>query len=205
MSRPVIQNFRGIRGVILHSADRNRSVLAETLMRLGMKVDAADPLDGAAVVRAAVKDAQLILFDADFVETVAASWANEPVLVPLVAIIGLEAPGRLLRAFELEPTAVIHKPLRSTGIYSALFFAVNEHRRRQDLMQKIRELEGRHRGRRFVTRAIVQMMQTRGIDDDQAYRLLRKESMRRRLTIEEFAVQVLATDQTRTVTKAREA
>jgi AmiR/NasT family two-component response regulator len=205
MSRPVIQNFRGMRGVILHSADRNRSVLTETLTRLGLKVDAADPLDGAAVVRAAVKDAQLILFDADFVETVAASWASEPVLVPLIAIIGLEAPGRLLRAFELEPTAVIHKPLRSTGIYSALFFAVNEHRRRQDLTQKVRELEGRHRGRRFVTRAIVQMMQTRGIDDDQAYRLLRKESMRRRLTIEEFAVQVLATDQARSVTKAREA
>lgn len=205
MSRPVIQNFRGIRGVVLHGADRNRSVLTETLTRLGLKVDALDPLDGAAVVRDAVKDAQLILFDADLVETVAQSWANEKVLVPLIAIIGLEAPGRLLRAFELEPAAVIHKPLRSTGIYSALFFAVNEHRRRQDLAQKLRELEGRHRSRRFVTRAIVQMMQTRGIDDDQAYRLLRKESMRRRLTIEEFAVQVLATDQARTATKAREA
>jgi len=205
MSRPVIQNFRGLRGVVLHGADRNRSLLTETLTRLGLKVDAADPLDGAAAVREAVKDAQLILFDADFVETVAQSWASEPVLVPLIAIVGLEAPGRLLRAFELEPTAVIHKPLRSTGIYSALFFAVNEHRRRQDLTQRIRELEGRHRSRRFVTRAIVQMMQTRGIDDDQAYRLLRKESMRRRLTIEEFAVQVLATDQVRRVTKVREA
>jgi two-component system, response regulator / RNA-binding antiterminator len=205
MSRPVIQNFRGLRGIVLHGADRNRTVLTETLTRLGLKVDAADPLDGAAVVRDAVKDAQLILFDADFVETVAQSWASEPVLVPLIAIIGLEAPGRLLRAFELEPTAVIHKPLRSTGIYSALFFAVNEHRRRQDQTQKVRELEGRHRSRRFVTRAIVQMMQTRGIDDDQAYRLLRKESMRRRLTIEELAVQVLATDQVRRVTKVREA
>ncbi|HXW31156.1 MAG TPA: ANTAR domain-containing protein [Xanthobacteraceae bacterium] len=205
MSRPVIQNFRGLRGVVLHGADRNRSVLTETLTRLGLKVDAADPLDGAAIVRDALKDVQLILFDADFVETVALSWASEPALVPLIAIIGLEAPGRLLRAFELEPNAVIHKPVRSTGIYSALFFAVNEHRRRQDLMQKVRELEGRHRSRRFVTRAVVQMMQSRGIDDDQAYRLLRKESMRRRLTIEEFAVQFLATGQVRTVTKAREA
>jgi two-component system, response regulator / RNA-binding antiterminator len=201
----VIQNFRGLRGVVLHGADRNRSVLTETLTRLGLKVDAADPLDGAAIVRDAVKDVQLILFDADFVETVALSWAGEPVLVPLIAIVGLEAPGRLLRAFELEPNAVIHKPVRSTGIYSALFFAVNEHRRRQDLIQKVRELEGRHRSRRFVTRAVVQMMQSRGIDDDQAYRLLRKESMRRRLTIEEFAVRFLATDQVRTVTKAREA
>jgi len=205
MTRQLVQNFRGLCGVVLHGADRNRTVLTETLTRLGLKVDAADPLDGAAVVRDAVKHAQLILFDADFVETVALSWVGEPVLVPVIAIVGLEAPGRLLRAFELEPTAVIHKPLRSTGIYSALFFAVNEHRRRQDLAQKVRELEDRHRSRRFVTRAIVQLMQTRGIDDDQAYRLLRKESMRRRLTIEEFAVQFLATDDRRAETKAREA
>lgn len=163
MTRPLIQNFRGIRGVVLHRADRSRTVLTGTLTRLGLKIDAADPLDGAAVVRDAVKDAQLILFDADFVETVVLSWAGDPVLVPLIAIVGLEAPGRLLRAFELEPAAVIHKPLRSTGIYSTVFFAVNEHRRRQDLAQKLRELEDRHRGRRFVTRAIVQMIALRHV------------------------------------------
>ncbi|HEV2978694.1 MAG TPA: ANTAR domain-containing protein [Casimicrobiaceae bacterium] len=65
-------------------------------------------------------------------------------------------------------------------------------------------LEGRHRNRRFVTRAIVQLMRDRAIDDEEAFRLLRKESMRRRLTIEEYAVQ-LSADQGEAATTARKA
>jgi AmiR/NasT family two-component response regulator len=65
-------------------------------------------------------------------------------------------------------------------------------------------LEGRHRSRRFVTRAIVDLMRDRGIDDEEAFRLLRKESMRRRLTIEEYAVR-LAAHSGEVLKKAREA
>ncbi len=191
--RHLVQNFRGVRALILHGQDRNRTVLAETLTRLGLRIQAVDPMDTPSV-RAAVKQAEIILFDADLAEEVAAPWAAERIGVPVIALVGLEAPGRLLRAFELEPSAVLYKPLRSTGIYSALFFAVNEHRRRAELAAKMAVLEERHRGRRFVTGAIVMLMQERGIDDDQAYRLLRKESMRRRMTIEECAAQLLAAE-----------
>ena len=99
---------------------------------------------------------------------------------------------------------MLYKPLRSTGIYSALFFATNEHRRRHELALKMQVLEGRHRSRRFVTRAIIDLMRDRGIDDEEAFRLLRKESMRRRLTIEEYAVQ-LAAESREAVKRAREA
>jgi AmiR/NasT family two-component response regulator len=110
----------------------------------------------------------------------------------------------LQRTFELEPSAILYKPLRSTGIYSALFFATNEHRRRHEVTQKMQLLEGRHRSRRFVTRAIVDLMRDRGIDDEEAFQLLRKESMRRRLTIEEYAVR-LAAHSGEVLKKAREA
>jgi len=204
VTRDLVQNFRLVRALVIHGQDRNRTVLTETLTKLGLKIQAADPTD-APVIRAAVRDAEIILFDADMAEAVATAWATERVAVPVIAIVGLEAPGRLLRAFELEPSAVLYKPLRSTGIYSALFFAANEHRRRQELAAKLQLLEGRHRSRRFVTRAVTRLMQDRGIDDDQAYRLLRKESMRRRLTIEEFAMQLLAADPRDAVKKVLEA
>jgi response regulator NasT len=145
-----------------------------------------------------------VIFDTDMAEAVALAWTGERNAMPAIAIVGLEAPGRLQRAFELEPSAVLYKPLRSTGIYSALFFAANEHRRRQELALKMQLLEGRHRNRRFVTRAIVQLMRDRAIDDEEAFRLLRKESMRRRLTIEEYAVQ-LSADQGEAAKTARKA
>ena len=47
-------------------------------------------------------------------------------------------------------------------------------------------------------------MRDRGIDDEDAFRLLRKESMRRRLTIEEYAVH-LAAHSGEVLKKAREA
>lgn len=205
MTRHVVQNFRGVRALILHGQDRNRAVLTETLAKLGLKIHTMDPMDQPAAIRAAANEAEIILFDADLAEAVALSWAGERVAVPVIAIVGLEAPGRLLRAFELEPSAVLYKPLRSTGVYSALFFAANEHGRRAELAAKMALLEERHRSRRFVTGAIVALMQERGVDDDQAFRLLRKESMRRRLTIEECAVQLLSARASGSPRKAREA
>ena len=203
MTRRLIQNFRGVHAMVIHAEDRNRTILTETLTRLGLKIHMSDPSDPAAI-RDGLVEAEIVVFDTDMVEGVALASAGERIAVPIIAIVGLEAPGRLQRAFDLEPSAVLYKPLRSTGIYSALFFATNEHRRRNEIAQKLRLLEGRHRSRRFVTRAIVHLMRDRGVDDEEAFRLLRKESMRRRLTIEEYAVH-LAAHPRATVKKAREA
>ncbi|MGB6541079.1 MAG: ANTAR domain-containing protein [Xanthobacteraceae bacterium] len=203
MTRHLIQNFRGVHALVIHGQDRNRAVLTDTLAKLGLKVHVADPSD-TPTVRGALTEAEILVFDTDMAEAVALALAGDRVAVPVIAIVGLEAPGRLQRAFELEPSAVLYKPLRSTGIYSALFFATNEHRRRHELGLKMQLLEGRHRSRRFVTRAIVELMRDRGIDDEEAFRLLRKESMRRRLTIEEYAVQ-LSADSREALKRAREA
>jgi AmiR/NasT family two-component response regulator len=191
VTRRLIQNFRGVNALVIHGEDRNRTVLTETLTRLGLKIHVADPSDAPAI-RSALNEAEIVVFDTDMAEAVALAWAGERIAVPVIAIVGLEAPGRLQRAFELEPSAVLYKPLRSTGIYSALFFATNEQRRRHELVLKMQLLEERRRHRRFVTRAIVDLMRDRGIDDEEAFRVLRKESMRRRLTIEEYAVQLAA-------------
>jgi two-component system, response regulator / RNA-binding antiterminator len=191
VTRRLIQNFRGINALVIHAEDRNRTILTETMTRLGLKIHVSDPSDVVAI-RNGLGEAEIVVFDTDMVEGMALASAGERIIVPVIAIVGLEAPGRLQRAFELEPSAVLYKPLRSTGIYSALFFATNEHRRRSDVAHDLQLLEARHRSRRFVTRAIVHLMRDRGIDDEEAFRLLRKESMRRRLTIEEYAVQLAA-------------
>jgi len=203
VTRRLIQNFRGVNALVIHAEDRNRTILTETMTRLGLKIHTSDPSDVVAI-RNGLGEAEIVVFDTDMVEGMALASAGERITVPVIAIVGLEAPGRLQRAFELEPSAVLYKPLRSTGIYSALFFATNEHRRRHDVAQELQLLEGRHRSRRFVTRAIVHLMRDRGIDDEEAFRLLRKESMRRRLTIEEYAVQ-LAARPSEAMKKAREA
>jgi AmiR/NasT family two-component response regulator len=96
---------------------------------------------------------------------------------------------------------VLHKPVRSSGIYSALFFAVNEHHRRAEVTERLRALEGRRGARRFVHKALLQLMREHGIDDEDAYAMLRKESMRQRTTVEELATRILAAGSSKRVAR----
>ena len=190
MSVRIVQNFRGMHAGILHPADRHRDVLAETLSKLGLTIAMMVPADMAAVSSPPPSATDVLFFDADAPDGL--TIANCATDVPLVAIVGMETPSRLQRAFELAPSAILHKPLRPTGIYTALYFAVNEHHRRQALIARAAELQARHGARRFVIKAVLALTAQHGIDDDQAYRMLRRESMQQRLTVEELAVRMLA-------------
>ena len=194
MTQRLIQNFSGVRATILQAPDRNRAVLVETLTKLGLRVSALDPDESEAVARETFERAELVFFDADIAESPHLPWSGDVSPIPVIVVIGLETPSRLQRAFELGPSAVLHKPVRSSGIYSALFFATNEHNRRLKTLERLRALEARRGARRVVHKALLRLMQRHGVDDEQAYRLLRKESMRQRVTVEELAVQVLAAD-----------
>jgi AmiR/NasT family two-component response regulator len=180
VSRRLVQNFRGVRALVTLPPDRNRDALLDTLRKLGLESAAT------------AEEAGLVLFDADAGEGEPLPWLPGTAPVPLVAVIGLETPSRLQRAFDHLPCAVLHKPVRANGVYTALFFAMNEHRRRQEQAAAMQALEARHGARRFVIKAVLRLMERHGIDDEQAYCLLRKESMRQRLTVEELAVRVLA-------------
>jgi AmiR/NasT family two-component response regulator len=192
MTRRLRQNFSQLCAVVLQTDDRNRNVVIETLAKLGLVVNVIDPGVDAVGSAALIGSADVIFFDADLAEVHGLATGVDLSTVPLVVIIGLETPSRLQRAFDLGPSAVLHKPIRSSGIYSALFFAINEHRRRSETLERLRDMESRRGARRFVNKALLQLMQAHNIDDEQAYSMLRKESMRQRLTVEELAVRMLA-------------
>ena len=192
MTRRLRQNFSQLQAAVLQGPDRNRVVILETLVKLGLVVRAADPCCDAGANAALIAAADVIFFDADSAEVPGLPAGVDLSPVPLIVIIGLETPSRLQRAFDLGPSAVMHKPIRASGIYSALFFAINEHRRRSEVLERLRDMEGRRSARRFVNKALLRLMDDHGVDDEQAYAMLRKESMRQRLTVEELAVRMLA-------------
>lgn len=184
-----LQNFRGMHAVILHGADPNRTVLERTLGRLGLTVNPVDPatIDPAAADLGS--DADIVFVDAD-------TWSMPqppcaPGRVPLVSVIGHETPSRLQRAFDMQPTAFLLKPVRPHGVFTAVFFAVNEHRRRLELDAELRSLCERHSARRFVTKAVLLLMEQYRIDDEEAFRRLRRLSMTQRRTIEDLSRQIV--------------
>jgi AmiR/NasT family two-component response regulator len=192
MTQRLVQNFSGVCAVVLQAPDRNRAVLIVTLTKLGLRPSPLDPGVSDSVARDALEQAELVFFDADVAESPRLPWGGELPPVPLVVLIGLETPSRLQRAFELRPSAVLHKPVRPSGIYSTLFFAANEHNRRLETAERLKVLEARRGSRRVVHKAVLRLMEQHGVDDEQAYRLLRKESMRQRVTVEELAGRIVA-------------
>ena len=188
----LIKNFRGMRVAILHTPDRNRQIIADTLSKLGLSPTVIDPQGGSVDVESLLRSSDLLFFDADAPELSASFVSGCEFPIPTVAVLGLETPSRLERTLLLQPSALIHKPVRATGIYTAVFFAINQYRQNSALKAKLTDLETRHSSRRFVIKAVLKLIDQYGVDDDEAYRILRRESMQRRLMVEEFAIRFLA-------------
>ncbi len=181
----LIQNFRGMRGVLWGGPATAAETLQTTLVRLGMTA-----------VRIQDIDAQALNCDRD-VLFVDGDCGLDPALVvstgcalpqaPAVGLVGVEAPSRLRALSDTGVTAFLRKPVHAAAVYSSLFLAVNGYRRLRCLELQIAEHDRRRRGRRFVIKAVVSLMQTSGMTDDEAYAQLRRASMRLRMGIEDYA------------------
>jgi AmiR/NasT family two-component response regulator len=112
--------------------------------------------------------------------------------VPTIALIGHEAPSRLVRVVALKCDSHILKPIRTTGVYTALLLAVNGHRDRLRTERDLGVLRQRLSGRREVMKAVLRHMALSGSDEDSAYQRLRQEAMDRRVPIEDVAREWLA-------------
>lgn len=181
----LIQNFRGMRGVLWGGPATAAEALQTTLARLGMTAVRLQDLDAQALDR----DRDVLFVDGD--------CGLDPALVvstgcalpraPAVGLVGVEAPSRLRALSDIGVTAFLRKPVHAAAVYSSLFLAVNGYRRLRGLELRIAEHDRRRRGRRFVIKAVVSLMQASGMTDDEAYAQLRRESMRLRMGIEDYA------------------
>ena len=201
MTRPT-QNFRGCTALLVMAEERNAQALRITLGKLGISPRHFDPQGSAADLKSDMAAADVAFIDTDMLDAQFVSVIAGLVL-PVVAVIGIESPSRLQRAFDIEPSAVLMKPVRSNGVYTALYFAFNERQRRQQLLGKLSTIQERQGARRIVVKAILHLMQSFGFNDEEAYRHLRKESMSKLIPVEELAAQILTSATTGTDKKTR--
>ncbi len=188
--RRLIQNFRGMRGILWAGPDFGSDTLDRTLVRLGVTPARIEDVDVARLDR----ERDMLFIDGDqplAPDLVLAPGSALP-LVPTIGIVGIEAPSRLKLLAEAGATAFLRKPVHAAAVYSALFLGVNNFRRMGALESRVAEADRRRNGRRFVIKAVVALVRTQGLDDDEAYARLRRESMRRRLELEEFCEALLA-------------
>ena len=193
MKPSIMQNFRGARALVIHAPDENRERLVAVLQRLGLLVGTLDSVEGGSVTQQALESCDVLFFETDQGVGPILDGLTLP-LVPLVAVIGVEAPSRLSRIIRARAAGYITKPIRSTGVFTTLFLAFNEFAMRRALAEERGALEERLRARRFVTKATLKVMRAQNVDDDEAFRRLRRESMSRRITVEALCEQIIASE-----------
>ncbi|SHE34489.1 Two-component response regulator, AmiR/NasT family, consists of REC and RNA-binding antiterminator (ANTAR) domains [Loktanella atrilutea] len=177
----------GARAIVLHRPHAVVASVTRQLQAIGLSVESAWP-----DLPADAASADFLFFDADMGFDAQFPWQPGAAPLPLIALIGSEAPGRIEWALSAGAQAQILKPVGDGGVYSALLIARHGFAMRQTLTAAVDDMRGRLGARQTVVRAIVQLTRGAG-SEDAAYDALRRMAMDGRITLEEAAARVVAT------------
>jgi AmiR/NasT family two-component response regulator len=182
-----IPNFRAWSAIVLHRPHAAAEAVMRQLERIGVTTRVVWP-----ELTAADFAADVVFFDADLGYDGQFPWPASEAPMPLIALLGSEAPGRVEWAIAQGANAHLLKPIGSAGVYSALVIARHAFAARMALMSEVGALRKRLSRRPAVAQAVVAIMRTEGIDEAAAFRRLREIAMESRRTIEDAAEAVVA-------------
>ncbi len=181
-----IQNLGGARALILHRPHPSVQNLARQLTAIGLAVSTAWPDPDPDILAA-----DFLFFDADMGHDGQFPWEPGASPMPMIALIGSEAPGRVEWALGMGAHAQILKPVGDSGVYSALLIARDAFDARRELSARIADLQVRLDDRQSVVQAVT-LLASRGLTEAGAYAELRKLAMGWRITVEAAAHRIIA-------------
>lgn len=185
MRRLHTPSLGGARAVILHRPHPTVEALTRQLAAIGLRSEAQWPELGPSALAA-----DFVFFDVDRGHDAQFPWPRGAAPMPMVALIGSEAPGRIEWALAMGADAQILKPVGDGGVYAALLIAHAAFEGRRALAAEIDGLRARLAERRTVLRAVALL--AAGRDEEAAYAELRRHAMEGRVTIEEAAARLVA-------------
>ena len=184
MEKGVVAGLRQMQVGLCHPLGAECRLISQQLERLGMPYKQVWPpvmselLSVDLVVLALVPEA-FIKID----QTLLRALKNKIV----VSVLQFESPTVLDLACQLNSSALLFSPVKPFGVLSSIVLAVNQHKVREDLLKRIHKLEGRVESVRVVEQAKRFLMDTSGIGDAEAFKIIRNRSMDKRCSIEEVA------------------
>ena len=182
-----LKELRMLRVAVLHPDDADGRQLTQQLQRIGCQVQAFWPPvptlpDGIDVVFFAVQP-EISQLDFDWIHA-----ENAPTCI---AVVTYENPTIIDTVLRLGAKAVLPAPVRSFGLLSALVIARTVNSEIQGQVRRIRKLEAKLNGARFIAEAKAILMRTRNVSELQAYDLIRDQAMSKRVTTEDIAAAIV--------------
>lgn len=185
-SRQVVPELGGKHAVILHRPNPAAVTLARQLNKIGLSVAACWPELPADAITA-----DYVFFDVDMGHDEQFPWAPGAAPMPLIALIGSEAPGRVAWAMAQGACGQILKPIGDGGVFSALLIARQVFDQRAALHGRISDLEARLGARQTIVQAVALLgLHEKG--EEHAYNRLRQLAMVWRVPIEDAAQRIVS-------------
>lgn len=183
VAHTVLKDIRDLNVVILHPEDQDGEEISGQLRRLGCKYQTFWPeLDalpsGTDLVILAVRPETLSL---------KYPWLGRPLTPPLIPVVTFENPITVTAVLQLEAFATIASPVRSAGLLTAIAVTISQHRARRAMERYIERMEQKQAHSRVIEQATKIVMESRRLDQVDAYKLLRSQAMLKRESIEAIA------------------
>jgi AmiR/NasT family two-component response regulator len=186
--RDVVAGLRQMQVGLCHPIGAECRLISQQLERLGMTYNQVWPpvisdLLGVDLVVLALVPEAFIKIDKALLQTL----KNKIV----VSVLQFESPTVLDLACQLNSSSLLFSPVKPFGVLSAIVLAVNQHKVREDLLKRINKLEGRVESVRIIEQAKRFLMDTSGISDTEAFKIIRNRSMDKRCSIEDVAHSII--------------
>lgn len=177
-------SFSGWNALVVHRAHDNVDAIMHQFDRIGIAATHCWPetshlpdLDAYNVV----------LIDADMGYDGQFPWQPGAAPMPIIALIGSEAPGRIAWAMNQGADAQLLKPIGSAGLYGALVIASHSFAKRTAMAAEIDALRMRLESREVLAEATALLMVRDNISARAAFQKLRLLAMASRQPVEAAA------------------
>ena len=108
-------------------------------------------------------------------------------LPTVIGIVGYENPSILQLVLEIGAHAVIERPVRPFGLLTQLAIARSLWLQQQEVATRVRKLERKLGGIQKIQRARLILMASQAMTEEDAYQMIRRQAMSKRIPMEEMA------------------
>lgn len=187
-----VQSLRDLHTLVVHQRDRSADDLSQQVNRIGCNFENTWPIP-----EVLQKKFDLVFIDvtdqpASRIKSFLGSSGEEPPTV--IAVIGYENPSLLDTIFEIGAHSVLTKPIRAAGVLSAMLMGRRYWAEQLRYQKDLAKLRDRLDNLQKVNDAKFILMRHHGIDDQEAYAVIRKQAMSKRTTTLEIAQSIINAD-----------
>ncbi|WP_018697983.1 ANTAR domain-containing response regulator [Amorphus coralli] len=190
MAIQVLRDLRGLRVQVIHPPDAEGQSLVDQFHRIGCLTETQWPVPDEFSPTA---DVVVLAIEYEAREKIRKLTRQRggQIQPTIIAIVGYEDPSTLQIVLESGALAIVERPIRPFGLLSNLTVARSLWLQRMDAEKRARKLERRLSGMQQVQKAKSILMNSQNISEEDAYGMLRRQAMAKRMAMEDLAAAII--------------